>query len=295
MIWLFIDAEKANFPIEFMCAEFEVSRQGFYQWRKRTRAGGSRRALADAELTERIRVMFFFKRRRYGAPRIREQLAREGVHVAEKRVARLMVEAGLVARCGRRRHVISTTLADPASAPSPNLVNRQFDPAWPEHTWVTDITYIWTDEGFVYLAAILDCCTRMVVGWSVADHMRTELCLAALDDAVGKYPPPAGLVHHSDRGSQYSSHDYRKALTGHGFVQSMSRKGNCWDNAVAESFFSTVKLELIYDKSWSGLAEVKAALFEYIEIFYNRERLHSSLDYSTPSDYREAHKSGQAA
>lgn len=295
MIWEFIAAEKACFPIVFMCAEFGVSRQGYYAWERRTAAGGSARVVADAELTDRIRVIFKRSRGRYGSPRIRVQLANEGTHVATKRVARLMVAAGLVARCGRRRTTTRTTQADPAALPAPNLLNREFDQAVPDAAWVTDVTYIWTDQGFVYLAAIIDCCTRMVVGWSTADHLRTELCTAALDDAVAKHRPGPGLVHHSDRGCQYTSHDYRKALSDLKFVQSMSRKGNCWDNAVAESFFSTLKLELIYEKDWSGKAQLDAALFEYIEVFYNRERLHSTLDYSTPSGYREAHKSGIAA
>ncbi len=295
MIWEFIAAEKATFPIVFMCAEFGVSRQGYYAWERRVAAGGSAQALADADLTERIGVIFARHRGRYGSPRIRAELAHEGIHVAGKRVARLMVAAGLVARCGRQRTTTRTTEADPGASPAPNLLDRRFDQAVPDAVWVTDVTYIWTDEGFVYLAAIIDCCTRMVVGWSTADHLRTELCTAALQDAVAKHRPGPGLMHHSDRGCQYTSHDYRKALADLGFVQSMSRKGNCWDNAVAESFFSTLKLELIYEKYWSGKAELDAALFEYIEVYYNRERLHSTLDYSTPSGYREAHKSGVAA
>ena len=295
MIWEFIAAEKASFPIVFMCAEFGVSRQGYYAWERRAAAGGSAQALADADLTERIRVIFAQNRGRYGSPRIRAELAHEGFHVAGKRVARLMVAAGLVARCGRQRTTTRTTEADPGASPAPNLLDRRFDQPVPDAVWVTDVTYIWTDEGFVYLAAIIDCCTRMVVGWSTADHLRTELCTTALQDAVAKHRPGPGLMHHSDRGCQYTSHDYRKALSDLGFVQSMSRKGNCWDNAVAESFFSTLKLELIYEKYWSGKAEVDAALFEYIEVYYNRERLHSTLDFSTPSDYREAHKSGVAA
>ncbi|MCA1705249.1 MAG: IS3 family transposase [Actinobacteria bacterium] len=295
MIWEFIAAEKANFPIVFMCAEFKVSRQGYYAWERRAAGGGSRRAVANAELTDRIRAIFARRRGRYGSPRIRAELAADGIHVAAKRVARLMAEAGLVARCGRRRTTTRTTQADPAAVPAPNVLDRQFDQAVPDAAWVTDVTYIWTDEGFVYLAAIIDCCTRMVVGWSTADHLRTELCTAALEDAVAKHRPGPGLIHHSDRGCQYTSHDYRRALTDLKFVQSMSRKGNCWDNAVAESFFSTLKLELIYEQDWTGKAELDAALFEYIEVFYNRERLHSTLDYSTPDGYRDAHKRGIAA
>ena len=166
------------------------------------------------------------------------------------------------------------------------MLNRDFSPAAPNQAWVTDITYLRSGEGFLFLAAIIDCYSRMVVGWAVADHLRTELCLAALDDAVARRQPEPGLIHHSDQGCQYTSFDYRRRLADLGMTQSMSRVGNCWDNAVAESFFSTLKLELIYTRrEWETHADLKAALFEYIEVFYNRQRLHSTLDYCTPFEY----------
>jgi putative transposase len=266
-----------------------VSRQGYAAWRRRQARPG-RRELDDAALLAEIAAVFDESRGRYGSPRVHAELARRGVVAGRHRVARLMADNGLVGRSGRRRNAPRTTVADPAAAPAANLVARDFSPAGPDQLWATDVTYLRTSQGFLYLAAIIDCYSRMVVGWAVADHLRTELCLAALDDAVARRNPAPGLVHHSDRGCQYTSYAYRERLAGLGMTQSMSRKGNCWDNAVAESFFSTVKLEMVYGTDWADHAELQAALFEYIEVFYNRQRLHSTLDYNTPSDYDQAHQ-----
>jgi putative transposase len=183
-----------------------------------------------------------------------------------------------------------TTEIDPASRPAENLLGRDFAPDRPDAVWVTDITYLATGEGWLYLAAIVDCYSRAVVGWATATHMRDELCLAALDDAIARRNPPPGLIHHSDRGSQYTSHDYQKRLRDNHIVCSMSRKGNCWDNAVAESLWATIKRELTDGEAWATTAELNAALFEYIEVFYNRERLHSFLDYSTPKEYTDQYR-----
>ena len=235
-------------------------------------------------LTDEIQAIYADHRRRYGAPRVWVELRRRGWVVGVNRVARIMADLGLQGRSGRRP-VPRTTIADPDAAPAPNRLKRDFSPDAPDRTWVTDITYVRTAEGWCYLAAIMDCYSRLVVGWSLADHMRTELCVDALVDAVTKRRPGPGLVHHSDRGSQYTSHDYQKLLRDNHMVCSMSRKGNCWDNAVAESFWATLKRELTDDMAWESKAELEAALFEYIEVYYNRKRLHSSIDYMTPEEY----------
>lgn len=267
-----------------MCRELGVSRQGYAAWCRRQQRGPSARQRADTELLERIRAVHQASRGRYGAPRVWAELRRQGVVVGVNRVARLMAENGLQGRCGRRR-VPKTTICDPTAAPAPNLLDRQFDQPAPDRAWVTDITYLPTAQGWLYLAAILDCCTRMVVGWATADHLRTELCLAALDDAVARRRPGPGLLHHSDRDCQYTSFEYQTRLAEFEMICSMSRKANCWDNAVCESFFSTLKTELVNLQRWETRAELELALFEYIEVFYNRKRLHSSLDYHTPEEY----------
>jgi transposase InsO family protein len=251
---------------------------------RRQKAGPGARAQADAELTEVIAAVYTASRGRYGAPRVHAELRHQGWRVGHNRVARLMADNGLAGRDGRPP-TPRTTIADPAATPALNLLNRDFRPTAPDRTWVTDITYPRSGEGFLFLAAIIDCYSRMVVGWAVADHLRTELCLAALDDAVARRRPGPGLIHHSDRGCQYTSWDYLDRLDELGMTQSMSRVGNCWDNAVAESFFSTLKLELIYSKEWDSHQQLEAALFEYIEVFYNRQRLHSTIDYCTPLEY----------
>lgn len=276
-----------------MCAHFGVTRQGYAAWRRR-QAAPSARHTSDAALLEEIVAVYTWSGGRYGAPRVWRELSRRGVTAGRHRVARLMADNGLVGRPGRRRATPRTTTADPAAAASPNLVARDFTPAGPDQLWVTDVTYLRTGQGFLFLAAIIDCYSRLVVGWAVADHLRTELCTAALDDAVARRRPGPGLVHHSDRGCQYTSHTYRERLSELGIVQSMSRTGNCWDNAVAESFFSTLKLELVYNNDWAGHTELELALFEYIEIFYNRERLHSTIDYMTPYEYDQTRQTAQA-
>jgi putative transposase len=282
-------AERANFPIAFMATEFEVSRQGYAKWVKRQTAPLGPRAASDVALAAAIVRIFLAKRCRYGAPRVTAALRREGWVVGENRVARLMVEAGLAAR-PPKRWLPRTTEADPASKPAENLLDRDFAPDRPDAVWVTDITYLATDEGWLYLAAIVDCYSRAVVGWSTAAHMRNELCLAALDDAIARRNPPPGLIHHSDRGAQYTSHDYQKRLRDNHITCSMSRKGNCWDNAVAESLWATIKRELTDRDKWVTRTELESALFEYIEVFYNRERAHSFLDNATPKEYDEQYR-----
>jgi putative transposase len=277
-----------------MARELGVSAAGYRKWVNRQGAPPSRRATANIALLAEITEIFEGSRRRYGAPRVWQELRRRGRIVGANRVASLMADNGLAGKSGRRP-VPRTTIVDPAATPAPNVVARAFDPERPNATWVTDITYLRTGEGWLYLAAIIDCYSRAVVGWATADHMRDELCLAALDDAIARRSPPAGLVHHSDRGSQYTSYSYQSRLTENNITCSMSRKGNCWDNAVAESFWATLKRELVYETKWEARGELEAALFEYIEVFYNRKRLHSTLDYCTPDEYDQMYWSSSKA
>jgi len=280
----FIRAEKANFPVQALCRVLQVTRQGYYAFLKRPQ---STRAARDVVLRERVREVHERSRRRYGSPRVHETLRREGHRICKRRVERAMRSLGLCARAPRRFRV--TTAAHPDHEKAPNTLNRAFSATKPNHRWVTDISYVWTDEGWCYLAVILDLFSRSVVGWALDADLTTTLPLAALDMALRRRGPVAGLLHHSDRGCQYTSADYRAALAAQGIEVSMSRKGNCWDNAVAESFFSTIKAELIRNRRWTGRLELRSAVFEYIEVFYNRQRLHSSLRYMTPLEIETEH------
>jgi transposase InsO family protein len=280
MRFAFIDVEKANHKVTTLCRVMEVSRQGYYLYLSRPE---SPRVAADAQLNSRVREAFAASSDRYGSPRILRVLRREGMVVGKHRVERSMRGMGLYARRAPRRSV-TTTKANSAHPVASNVLARNFTASSPNQRWVTDITYIWTLEGWCYLSIILDLFSRAVVGWALSTSLSTELPLAALANAVKRYRPARGLLHHSDRGCQYTSADYRGALDELGVVVSMSRKGNCWDNAVAESFFATVKAELIHRQDWATRLDLREALFEYIEVFYNRQRLHSSLDYRTPDE-----------
>ena len=273
-------AEKAPFGIAPMCRVLEVSRQGYYGY---VRSLESPRLAEEVALRERITRIHVESRGSYGSPRILEQLRRDGFEVGKRRVERAMRAAGIVgARRGRHR---TTTRANPTHPVEPNVLNRDFTASRPDERWVTDITYIWTEQGWCYLAAILDLYSRAVVGWQLSSSLSTTLPLDALSKALMRRRPGVGrLLHHSDRGCQYTSADYRSALAEHGITVSMSRRGNCWDNAVAESFFATLKTELVSQRRWQTRLELRNALFEYIETFYNRRRLHSSLDYRTPAE-----------
>jgi len=283
-----IHAEKASFPVAALCRAMGVTRQGYYAFAKRQ---PSARAVQETALCGRIHAVYAESQERYGGPRVLRELHRQGIRTSKRRVERAMRGMGLHAR--KPRCFRLTTAPDPRHAVEPNVLSRDFGASRPNERWVTDITYVWTDEGWCYLAAILDLFSRSVVGWALDTALSTTLPLKALAMAVGRRGPDKGLLHHSDRGSQYTSSDYRQALTQLGAVVSMSRKGNCWDNAVAESFFSTLKTELVQRRRWSSRLELRSAVFEYIEVFYNRRRLHSSLGYRTPaeveSDYALAH------
>ena len=290
MKFAFIHAEKAYFPIAPMCRLLSVTRQGYYAY-----AGRPPPAQRPAEIALRAEVarVHHESRGTYGSPRTLAALRASGFPASKRRVERTMRDLGLQART--RRRFRTTTKSNPTHPVAPNILDRQFAASRPNQRWVTDITYIWTDEGWCYLAAILDLFSRRVVGWALDVTLSTSLPLRALDAAIKRRAPQAGLQHHSDRGCQYTSQEYRAALSQLGIEVSMSRKGNCWDNAVAESFFATLKIELIYPRSWSSRLELRAAVFDYIEIFYNRQRLHSTLDYKTPDQVDTEHAAHVAA
>jgi putative transposase len=274
-----IAVEKAHHPVAVLCRVLEVSTSGFDAWMKRP---PSDRARADRALTARIRSVHQASRGTYGAPRVHAELRAQGTPVARKRIARLMRTAGL-AGC-RPRRFVRTTVADRAAA-APDLVQRQFTAAAPDQVWLTDITYVPTNDGWLYLAAILDAYSRRVVGWSLADHLRTDLVLGALAMALQARQPAPGLIHHSDRGCQYTAAAYTTVLAAHGLRQSLGQPGTCWDNAVAESFFATLKTELVHRQRWTTRQQAKTAIFEYLEVFYNRQRRHSSLGYQSPAEF----------
>ncbi len=289
MRFAFVHAEKASFPIAKMCRLLAVTRQGYYAYVRSLR---SPKLVAELALQARIRDVHANAAGVYGSPRVHAELRRQGLKIGKRRVEACMRGLGI---CGasRRRHK-TTTRSNPAHPVEDNHLARNFVATRPNERWVTDITYIWTSEGWAYLAAILDLYSRAVVGWALSTSLSTELPLAALDNALRNHRPEAGLMHHSDRGCQYTSADYREALQRAGIVVSMSRRGNCWDNAVAESFFATLKTELVHRRSWRTRIDLRGALFEYIEVFYNRRRLHSSLGYKTPLE-TEISYSTQAA
>lgn len=282
MRFAFIEVEKANFPVMQLCTTLGVSRSGYYAWRLRPLAARQRE---DEEVGEKVAAIFGAKRGCYGSPRIHRELRAEGCAVGRKRVARLMVQHGLKAR--HKRRFRTTTDSRHGLPVAENILDRSFTVDKPNAAWVTDITYIWTQEGWLYLAVILDLFSRRAVGWSMSERMTRQLALDALTMGLSLRQPHRDLLHHSDRGSQYASHDYRELMSAHGIVCSMSRKGNCWDNAVAESFFATLKTELVYKSNWATRLQARAAIFEYIEVFYNRSRLHSSLGYVTPAAFEQ--------
>jgi transposase InsO family protein len=289
-VYPFIEAEKAGRRnVRRACALLQVSRAAFYQWARHTL---SRHDLADQDIGERVERIHGTSRETYGAPRVHAVLRRDGIATSTKRVARLMREKGLVGR--RRRRFKRTTIADPALAAAIDLIKRAFGPGTTiiDRCWVSDITYVRTWEGWLYLCAIIDLGSRRVAGWAMADHMRAELVCDALDMAVAARRPAPGLIFHSDRGSQYTSKAFRDLLVSHGMRQSLSRAGQCWDNAVAESFWSTLKEELVHRYPWPTRTRARQAIFEFIEVFYNRQRLHSTLGYLSPAEY-EARGSGQ--
>lgn len=276
-----IAAEKANHPVDLMCRILGVSRSGFYAWARRA---PSDRALNDAWLLEQIREIHTANRGVYGAPRVHAELRlARGVRVGRKRVERLMRKAGISGLVPKRPG--RTTIRVPGVRVADDLVKRQFRPSAPNVLWVADITYLRSWEGWLYLVAVQDLYSRRIVGWSMADHMRSDLVVDALNMAVARRRPEAGLIHHSDQGSQFVSLAFGQACGKAGIARSMGSRGDCFDNAVAESFFATLKKELIRRQSWPTRDELRQAVFEYIELFYNPTRRHSTLGMLSPTEY----------
>lgn len=281
----FIEQHKDEFPIVVMCSVLGISESGLYAWRKRS---ACLRKREDAQLMHKIRQVFVTHQGRYGSPRIVRELRDEGMNCSRKRIAKLMRKAHLSARRKRRR--VATTTRDMTHPVAPNLLDRDFHAEAPNKKWVTDITYIPTRQGWLYLAVILDLYSRMVVGWSMSSTCDEQLVEQALTQALARRRPQAGLLHHSDRGSQYTSRAYQACLERFGIQASMSRKGNCWDNAAMESFFGTLKDECVGELVYSTHDEARLVLFTYMETYYNRVRRHSTLGYVSPLKYERMAK-----
>lgn len=271
-------------PVSALCAVLEVARSGFYAWRKRA---PSRRRVCQQQLLEEMQAIRAEKHKgSYGSPRMQRELKSRGHAVSKNTVARLMREHGLRARTARKfRH---TTDSNHGFAVAKNVLDRRFTARRPNEKWVSDITYVWTDEGWLYLAAVEDLYSRKVVGWSLGERLTSELVSEALRMAIGRQLPTVELVAHSDRGSQYASGSYQRLLASQGITCSMSRRGNCWDNAPMESFFATLKKELVHQERYATRQAARQSLFEYIEVFYNRVRRHSALGYVSPETFEEA-------
>jgi putative transposase len=280
-----IQAHGGEFSVSLMCRVLQVSRSGYYDWAKRE---PSEPTPEEQRLRIEIRSIHRRSGRTYGSPRVHRHLRARGIRCSRKRVARLMREEEMRAKKKRRFRV--TTDSNHSHPIAPNLLKRRFGVAEVERTdqvWVSDITYVPTREGWLYLAVVLDLASRRVVGWAMGATLEAELATDALTMALWRRKPGAGLLHHSDRGAQYASTAYREILVQHGIICSMSRKGDCWDNAVAESFFATLEWELIEDSDWHTREEARRHLFDYIEVWYNRQRLHSSLGYRSPAEYED--------
>ena len=282
-----ISAQRARTPVSVACELLGVSRSGFYGWQTRA---PSQRVLHDAWLTERIKEIWKANREVYGAPRIHAELRlAHGIKVSRKRVERLMREAGISGLVARKRG--RTTIRVPGVRVADDLVERDFRPAAPDLLWIADMTYLRTWEGWLYLAAVQDAFSRRIVGWSMADHMRSELVVDALAMAIARRRPKPGLIHHSDQGSQYVSLAFVQAAREAGIARSMGSRGDCFDNAVAESFFATLKKELVHRRSWPTRRELSGEVFAYVETFYNRTRRHSTLGMLSPSQFEDEYLS----
>ena len=286
----FIFEHLPFFPLRLMCRVLKVSKSGFMHWRHHPRSAHAER---DAQLIEKIATMHEEHRGVYGSPRVHQALQHQGEHVSRKRIARLMREAGLNAASPIKR--MKTTDSDHNSPIADNLLDRQFSATAPNQKWVTDITYIPTGEGWLYLSAIVDLFSRKVVGWAMDSTMATSLVTRSLDQALANRQPSGKLIHHSDRGSQYASVNYRELLEQKGIIISMSRRGNCHDNACAESFWARLKVELVYRRTFATRDAARQAIFEYIEVFYNRLRLHSALGYVSPESFEKSYYAQKSA
>jgi transposase InsO family protein len=286
----FITEEKVAFPIAALCRLLVVSPSGYYAAQGRPRSLHARR---DERLAEQVTEVHLASKRRYGSPRVHAEIKAAGTRVGRKRVARLMREKKLAGRTRRRFRTTTDSKHDFPIAP--NVLKRDFTAMAPNRAWVTDITFLWTAQGWLYLAVILDLFSRRVVGWATSQNVDRHLALAALDAALARRRPAVGLVHHSDRGSTYASGDYRKALDARGIECSMSRRGDCWDNAVAESFFSTLKRELEGIDDFESRDGATLSIGDYIDGFYNIQRRHSAIDYTSPIEFELIHSAKRAA
>lgn len=266
-----------DFSVEKMSIAFKVSRSGYYRFIK---AQPSKRSLENERLLEKIKVIHEISRKTYGSPRIHAELHFQGETCSRRRVAGLMKKAGIEAKM--KKHFKITTKVDPKAKAAPNLLKQDFTAKAPNQRWVADFTYVATGEGWLYVAVILDLFSRRVVGLSMSERMTTNLVLKALEQAILHRKPQSGVIHHSDKGSQYTSHDFQSLLTLYGLVASMSGTGNCFDNATAESFFHTLKTEHIYFECYATRQQAKESIFEYIEVFYNRKRRHSTIGFLSP-------------
>jgi transposase InsO family protein len=283
MTFRFIDRHRRRWPVAVMCDTLAVSPAGYYAWRHRPVS--PRRQRRD-DLTAQIRTVHAEVKARYGSPRVHAELVARGHGCCVNTVARLMRRAGIAAKTARKfRHTTDSSHGRPVAA---NVLDRQFDPGVANAAWVSDITFIPTREGWLYLAAVEDLYSRMVVGWAMAARMTSRLVVEALGMAVRRRLPGEDLVAHSDRGSQYASEHYQRLLATHGIACSMSRRADCWDNAPMESFFASLKKELVHHEDYHTREEAQASIFEYIEVFYNRQRRHSTLGYTSPAEYERS-------
>jgi putative transposase len=281
--YAWIDAQRDSYPLQALCEMLGVSTSGYADWKK---SGGPTHWLSDEQLLALIRSVHAQYRQAYGSPRITEELKSRGIPASLERVKRLMRENGI--RAKHKRRYKATTDSKHALPVAPNLLDRKFETSAPDQVWTADITYIPTREGWLYLAVVMDLYTRMIVGWSMDGRMTRELVMNALRMARFRRKPAPGVLHHSDRGSQYCSHDYQALLVEYGMICSMSRKGNCWDNAPMESFFNSLKNERVFHEDYETRTEAKQDVFEYIEMFYNRRRRHSALGYRSPAQHHAA-------
>ncbi len=284
MKFAFIKEHRCLWPVVVICRVLKVSRSGFFAWLKRP---VSKRQRRQEELIEKIRAVHQENRELYGSPRVYRSLLIDGQIVCRNTVAKLMRQVNIRAKT-RRRFVPRTTDSTHQQPVADNALDRNFTAMAADRKWVADITYVPTAQGWLYLAAVLDLFSRKIVGWSMAAHMKTDLVRDALQMALQRRDPKQGLLHHSDRGVQYASDEYQKLLIDQGIQISMSGKGDCWDNAVMESFWATLKMELVYQQEYATQMEARLSIFEYIEVFYNRQRLHSSLGYVSPESFEAA-------
>ena len=280
MKYQFIESYRSSLIVMKMCHVLKVSRSGYYDWRDRPE---SNRSQENGLLLSHIRIVFNQNRQSYGSPRVTDELNASGINCGVNRVAKLMRENSIRAKQSRKFRV--TTNSKHNYPVAPNLLNRQFVIDCPNRVWVSDITYIWTTEGWLYLAGVLDLYSRRIVGWSMSHRITEQLTLDALNQAIIRRQPPEGLLHHSDQGKQYASKNYQKLLKKNLMTCSMSRKGDCWDNAVMESFFGSLKTELIYHERFINREDAKLKIFDYIEMFYNCKRRHSSLSSKSPVEF----------